>query len=85
MPRFKLALTYEEKGDSVSAHSYSCGVPRKLALADAVKNSYLIALDHVYFPASDMSKKKAITSGGFRCHILTIHKKLDDAASARKN
>src|SRR6266480_1459654 len=36
------------------------------------------------FRASDMFKKKAITSDGFRCHILTIHQKLDDAASARE-
>src|SRR5258705_13188923 len=36
------------------------------------------------FRASDMFKKKAITSDGFRCHILTIHQELDDAASARR-
>src|SRR5258705_3388565 len=36
------------------------------------------------FRASDMFKKKAITSDGFRCHILTIHKNLDDVASSRK-
>src|SRR5882724_4640567 len=33
------------------------------------------------FRASDMFKKKATTSDGFRCHILTIHKKRDDASA----
>src|SRR5713226_6568474 len=36
------------------------------------------------FRASDMFKKKATTSDGFRCHILTIHQKLDDDIAARK-
>src|SRR5258708_4333769 len=36
------------------------------------------------FRASDMFKKKATTSDGFRCHILTIHKKLDDDIAPRK-
>jgi len=47
---------------------------RKLAFADAARNGYLVALDHVYFPASDMFKKRANTLGGFRCHTLTITK-----------
>src|SRR5258705_2533863 len=37
------------------------------------------------FRASDIFKKKAITSGGFRCHIRTIHKNRVDAASRGGN
>src|SRR6266478_10196772 len=35
------------------------------------------------FPASDIFKKKAIITGGFRYHIRTIHKNRVDAASRR--
>jgi hypothetical protein len=35
------------------------------------------------FPVSDMFKKKAITSGGFRCHIRTIRKDRVDPTSRR--
>jgi len=56
---------------------------RKLALADAAKNGYLVALDHVYFPGVGHIRKKATTSDGFRCHIRTIRKDRVDPTSRR--